>query len=108
MTMAESPAAALIERKVREALPVTHLTLENESHLHSGPATESHFRLVVVSEAFAGLMLVKRHQRIYGIFGGTLPSPVHALALHTFTPDEWVARGGEAEASPNCRGGSKG
>lgn len=99
--------AALIERKVRNGLTVAHLSLENESHMHSGPATESHFRLVVVSPDFDGLPLVRRHQRIYALVAAELAGPVHALALHTLTPQEWAERGGETAASPQCRGGSK-
>lgn len=103
-----SSVAELIERKVREALPVAHLALENESHQHSGPATDSHFKLVLVSDAFSGLRLVQRHQKVYALLAEELAGPVHALALHTFTPEEWQARGAEAAASPNCRGGSQG
>ncbi|KAF0809206.1 bolA protein [Alcanivorax sp. S71-1-4] len=102
-----SSIAALIERKVRDGLSVAHLALENESHMHSGPATDSHFRMVVVSDAFDGLRLVQRHQRIYALVAEELAGPVHALALHTFTPAEWAERGEQAEASPNCRGGSQ-
>ncbi|MCK0536265.1 BolA family protein [Alcanivorax quisquiliarum] len=102
-----SSVAELIERKVREALPVAHLELENESHQHSGPATDSHFKLVLVSDAFSGLRLVQRHQKIYALVAEELAGPVHALALHTFTPEEWQARGAEAADSPNCRGGSQ-
>jgi len=99
--------AALIERKVRAGLNVADLQLVNESHMHSvPPGSESHFKLVVVSADFAGLMPVKRHQRVYALLGEELAGPVHALALHTFTPEEWAARGASAEASPNCRGGN--
>lgn len=98
--------ATLIERKVRDGLDVTTLQLDNESHMHNvPPASESHFRLVVVSPAFAGLLPVRRHQRIYGLLADELAGPVHALALHTFTPEEWQAREGAAE-SPACRGGN--
>jgi BolA family transcriptional regulator, general stress-responsive regulator len=99
--------AAIIERKVRDGLPVAVLQLDNESHMHNVPkGSESHFRLVVVSDAFAGLMPVKRHQRIYALLQDELAGPVHALALHTFTPDEWAAREQSAAASPACRGGN--
>ena len=99
--------ATLIERKVRDGLAVTHLALENESHLHGGPAMESHYKLVVVSDAFEGLSLVKRHRCIYALLNEELAGSVHALALHTHTPQEWAQRGGEALASPDCRGGSR-
>ncbi|MFN3713069.1 MAG: BolA family protein [Alcanivoracaceae bacterium] len=99
--------AAIIERKVRDGLPVAVLQLDNESHMHNVPkGSESHFRLVVVSDVFAGLMPVKRHQRVYALLQDELAGPVHALALHTFTPEEWSARNESASASPACRGGS--
>jgi BolA protein len=34
-------------------------------------------------------------------------SGLHALALHTWTPDEWFEKGGNAPDSPQCMGGSK-
>jgi BolA protein len=34
------------------ALNPVHLEVTNESNNHSGPATESHFKLVVVSDYF--------------------------------------------------------
>jgi BolA protein len=98
----------LIEAKLRAALSPEQLEVVNESHMHSVPSgSESHFRVVVVSEAFDGLRAVARHQRIYQLLADELAGGVHALALHTYTPVEWQARGGDAPASPACLGGSK-
>lgn len=100
--------AEAIEAKIRDGLPVEHLEVVNESHMHNVPAnSETHFRVVVVSAVFDGSMPVRRHQRIYGLLEQELAGPVHALALHTLTPAEWRAREGATEASPACRGGSK-
>ncbi len=96
-----------IEQKIRAAIEVLHLKLENESHMHSGPATDSHFKLTLVADVFEGKRLVQRHQMIYGLLADELQGPVHALALHLFTQAEWQARGGEVMPSPTCRGGSK-
>jgi BolA family transcriptional regulator, general stress-responsive regulator len=99
--------AQAIEAKVRAGLAVEYLELENESHMHNVPVgSESHFRLVVVSDDFDGLLLVRRHQRLYALLGDELAGGVHALAMHTFTPEEWRKRGADAEASPACLGGS--
>lgn len=99
--------AEAIEHKVRQALPVQHLDLENESHRHSVPAnSETHFKLVLVSEAFGGQLPVRRHQTLYSVLSEELAGPVHALALHLFTPEEWQARQGDVADSPDCRGGS--
>ncbi|MFW1677005.1 BolA family protein [Pontibacter sp. JAM-7] len=99
--------ASTIEAKLRAAIGVQHLHLENESHMHSGTATESHFKLTLVAGDFADKRLVQRHQLIYGLLAEELQGPVHALALHLFTPEEWQARSGEVMPSPTCLGGSK-
>jgi BolA protein len=83
------------------------MELENESHQHSGPAAESHFRLVLVSESFAGRRPVARHQMVYAELPDLFEGPLHALAMHLFTPEEWAQSGATAAASPPCMGGSK-
>lgn len=97
---------AIIEEKL-QALDPTFLTVENESHMHSVPAnSETHFKVTLVSGRFQGLMPVKRHQQVYTLLADELAGPVHALALHLYTPEEWQSRGEDRPASPNCRGGS--
>lgn len=109
MIQGETMAVAeQIENKIRDAVPVAHLVLDNESYKHSVPPnSETHFKLVLVSDAFAGMMPVRRHQMLYQLLAEELAGPVHALALHTHTVDEWKALGGEVAASPDCLGGSK-
>ena len=85
------------------ALQPEHLEVLDESHMHSR-GTETHYKAVIVSPQFAGLNAVKRHQRAYACLG-ELMSQIHALALHTYTPEEW-AQSGAAPASPTCKGGS--
>jgi BolA protein len=80
---------ARIEVKVRSDENLQHYELINESHMHSGPATESHFKLIVVSERFTGLGAVKRHQMMYALLADELRDGVHALALHLYSPVEW-------------------
>jgi BolA protein len=90
-----------ITEKLSKFAPV-FLTVENESHLHSGPANrETHFRIVMVSDLFEGLSRVKRHQNIYALFEQELSEGLHALSLHLYAPDEWQ---GEAPESPKCAG----
>jgi BolA protein len=98
-----------VEQRLRErlvgAFDVQHMELENESHQHSVPAnSETHFRLVLVTDAFQGLRPVARHQRVYGLLAEELAGPVHALALHLYTPGEWSERSA-APGSPPCLGG---
>lgn len=85
------------------ALEPTFLQIEDESHMHSvGP--QSHFKVVLVSEVFADVRKVQRHQKVYGAIGD-LMQQFHALALHTYTPEEWVTVE-NAPNSPKCMGGS--
>ncbi|MCH8499554.1 MAG: BolA/IbaG family iron-sulfur metabolism protein [Marinobacter sp.] len=102
------PLHKQIEAKLAEAFPGDTCQVINESHSHSVPAnSETHFKVTLVSASFAGQFKVKRHQRIYALLADELNAGVHALALHLYTPEEWVARDGAAPASPNCMGGSK-
>lgn len=95
----------LIEARLRDALPLTHLEVLNESHNHSA-GQDTHFKVVAVSTTFAGLRPVARHQKIYALLGDEMQRGLHALALHLYTPEEW-ALAGAAPDSPACRGGSK-
>lgn len=94
-----------IEHKLNESLQPLVLNVENESDQHAGPATESHFKVTLVSDAFDGLTPVKRHQKVYRLLNEEMQGPVHALALHLYSPGEWQSRGGEVPESPACRGG---
>ncbi|HEB66933.1 MAG TPA: BolA family transcriptional regulator [Gammaproteobacteria bacterium] len=97
---------ASIEQKLQSALAPVHLEVVNESHMHNvPPGSESHFKVVVVSAAFDGKMLVARHRMVNEILAEDLQR-IHALALHTYTPEEWAERG-QAPQSPPCQGGGK-
>lgn len=56
--------------------------------------TKDHYEATVVSPAFEGKSRVEQHQMVYAAVGDMMDGPVHALALKTFTPDAWKARGG--------------
>ncbi|AWL27618.1 BolA family transcriptional regulator [Acinetobacter defluvii] len=94
-----------LEQQLIEQLQIlnpTHLEVINESAGHGGyfPGKESHFKVIIVSEAFAGLRLVQRHQKVYAAAKELLsPGKIHALAIHAYLPSEWQ---GEAPASPVC------
>ncbi len=92
-----------IEDKLTGALAPGHLEVINESHMHNvPPGSESHFKVVVVSDQFDGEARVRRHQRINAILADELAGPVHALALQTLTAGEWTKKSGVTPASPRC------
>ena len=97
-----------IERKIADSLTPAHMEVINESHMHNvPPGSESHFKLVIVADAFDGLPRVRRHQRVHGILEKELKEDVHALSMQVMTPQEWTAKGGKVMESPACLGGGK-
>jgi BolA-like protein 1 len=98
---------ATIEAKLGEALHPVHLEVINESSMHSvPPGSETHFKVLVVSPAFAGLGLVDRHRRVNEALRDELRGGVHALSIRALTPDQW-GEGSPGFVSPPCLGGSK-
>ncbi|WP_406664253.1 BolA family protein [Gallaecimonas sp. GXIMD1310] len=98
--------AARIENTLQATFAPQYLSVINESHMHGGPATESHFKVVLVSAQFAGQRLLSRHRAVNKALAGELANGVHALALHTYSPEEWRSEHQQVPDSPACRGGS--
>lgn len=97
----------IIEEKLTQSLTPDVMDVVNESHMHSGPATESHYKVTVVSKQFTDKMLIARHRMVNAALAEELDGKIHALAIHTYTPDEYFERSGTVPESPQCEGGSK-
>jgi BolA protein len=85
--------AATIERKLTERFAPTRLDIIDDSHRHAGhagarPGGETHFTVVMVSAAFAGVGRVARQRLVYETLAEELAGGVHALSLTTLAPDE--------------------
>jgi BolA protein len=83
----------LITRKLTEAFRPESLRIVDESHQHEGhaghrPGGESHFRVYIVAQAFAGKSRLERHRLVNGALAAELAGSVHALAIHAAAPDE--------------------
>ncbi len=79
-----------IEEKLRAAFQPVFLEVVDESYRHNVPAgSESHFKVVLVSDRFTGERFLNRHRMIYSTLAEELSTTVHALALHTYTIKEW-------------------
>jgi BolA family transcriptional regulator, general stress-responsive regulator len=81
-----------LAEELRRALDADHVEVEDESELHlghPGAAEGGHYSATVVAERFAGLDAVGRHRIVYGVLGDLGARGIHALALSTYTPDEW-------------------
>ncbi|HSV29214.1 MAG TPA: BolA family protein [Candidatus Omnitrophota bacterium] len=82
-----------IESKLTEGLQPARLDVVDESHRHAGhaghrPGGESHFRIEIVSDAFAGKSRIERHRMVNALLADELAGPVHAMALVTKAPGE--------------------
>jgi BolA protein len=92
MTVAEA-----IRQKLAAALAPTRLDLIDESARHAGhagarPGGESHFRVTIASDAFAGRSRVDRQRMVYAALGELMTRQIHALAITALTPAEAAAR----------------
>lgn len=102
-----SRAQRIQDLLTRELGPL-HLELIDETTQHNAPPDgESHFKLLVVSDDFTGLKPLARHRLINDLLVEEFAAGLHALAMHTWTPEEWFLKGGQAPASPPCLGGGK-
>lgn len=101
------PLEAMIVSKLTCEFAPEHLEVVNESHQHNVPTgSESHFKVTLVSPGFRGKRQVQRHQAVYGVLAEELSGGVHALALHTYAPEEWQ-EATSVPASPDCLGGGR-
>ena len=94
-----------IEAKLTEAFSPESLTIVDESHLHAGHnhegsdhhagfdgSGETHFRVRLVSAAFAGQSRIARHRAVNGALRQELAAGVHALAIEAAAPGEKTRR----------------
>jgi BolA protein len=83
----------LISNKLTKAFTPQSLDVVDESHKHEGhaghrPGGESHFRVMIVAEAFRGKSRIERHRMINTTLAAELAGGVHALAIHASAPGE--------------------
>lgn len=94
----------LMEERLRSQLAPSLLEIVDESSQH-GSSKPSHFRILVVSSAFEGLSVLKRHQRVYEALGDIMRA-IHAFSQQTYTLSEWK-NSGVRLASPPCHHSKK-
>ncbi|XP_064641530.1 bolA-like protein DDB_G0274169 [Lineus longissimus] len=102
-----NPVETSIREKLSLELQPVHLDVMNESYMHNVPkGSESHFKVVVVSEKFTGLPLIKRHRLVNHVLQEELEKTVHALSITAKTPEQWENSNQTVHKSPPCRGGA--
>jgi BolA protein len=79
----------------------------NESFMHNVPkGAETHFKVVVVSDTFTDVALIKRHRTVNTLLKEELATGVHALTIQAKTVAQWEQSGHAVEPSPKCLGGA--
>jgi BolA protein len=90
-------------RRRLDALAPVRLELVDESAKHAGhagarPGGNTHWRLTIVSAAFAGKSTVARHRMVYEALGELMQDPIHALAISAKAPGEAGAPSTQGES----------
>ncbi|KAF5273017.1 hypothetical protein FQR65_LT04759 [Abscondita terminalis] len=100
-----TPIEDAIRHKLSSSLNATHLEIVNESYMHNVPKTaETHFKVLVVSEKFNGLSLLKRHRLVNDLLKTEFENGIHALSIVAKTPDQFLSSD-KIKPSPPCLGG---
>jgi acid stress-induced BolA-like protein IbaG/YrbA len=69
-----------LKKLIEAGIPAAQVSVQGDG---------DHFEATVVSVAFEGKSKVQQHQMVYGSLGDLMQGAVHALALRTFTPQQW-------------------
>lgn len=96
--------AQTITDKLEQSFTPSHLEVINESNRHHVPPnSETHFKVVIVSEQFDGQRPLSRHRSVNEVLADELANGVHALSINTYTQAEWQSLAG-VPRTPNCKG----
>ena len=79
------------EKSIREKLSpleAEHIEIDNESAMHSGPRTDSHFKVLIISVEFEGMNRVARQRVVNKLLQSEFDDGMHALTMRCLTPQE--------------------
>lgn len=75
-----------IKQYIQNDLPCEYIRVDGDDG--------QHFEAVIVSAEFNGKRTVQQHQLVYKALGDRMGGEIHALAIKTFTPEEWRKQAG--------------
>ena len=87
------PVARRIHEKLSQSFAPQHLAIHDDSAKHKGhagarPGGESHFTVVIQSQAFDGLSKVACQRLIYQVLREEIITDIHALSLKMLGSEE--------------------
>ena len=82
-----------IQDKLTAAFQPIRLEIVDDSDRHAGhagasPSGESHFNVLIESQAFTGAAKVDRQRMVYRALAEELAGPLHALSIKALAPGE--------------------
>ena len=100
MSVMQSRAARL-ETVLTSAFSPTQLRVLDDSARHAGhagaqPGGETHYSVLLVSEAFRGMNRVARSRAVHAALAAEFTGGMHALSLVLRTPEEAPAEGADS------------
>lgn len=93
--------------KLSTQLSPLELQVTNESYKHNVPKdSETHFKVLIVSEIFHGKSLIQKHRLVNTILSDEFAHGLHALSIQAMSPDDWM-KDNTVKSTPPCAGGHK-
>ena len=87
--MSTGPIESQIINTLSTSMNLSSRKIINESFMHNVPkGSESHFKIVIVSQDFLNLTMIQRHKLVYKKLDN-LMAKIHALSIHAFDEDEF-------------------
>jgi BolA protein len=88
--MNRGPIENKIINSLIDSMNISSLKVLNESFMHNVPKdSESHFKIVIVSNDFKNLSLIERHKLVYKSLDNIMNN-IHALSIQSFSDDEFA------------------
>ena len=99
--MSKPSKQKIIKSLLESSFNIHLLEITNESYMHNVPeGSESHFKVILVSDSFKDVPKIKQHQTIYKALGNIM-NQIHALSIHSFDKEEFNNNPMIID-SPNC------
>ncbi len=90
-----------IKARLSETIDCNFLDVIDESPNHGGyNGSVSHVKIIIISNDFEDLSLIKRHQLVYKALGSYVKE-IHAISIVSKTIEQWK-KSSEYIASPDC------
>ncbi|CAL4323149.1 BolA family protein [Buchnera aphidicola] len=92
----------IIENKIKKKINVKYIKIYNISFMHKSLNKDSHFQIIVVSNDFSKIKILRRHQIIYNILSQEIGKKIHGIEIFTYSNKEWKKKKYKKFHSTQC------